>query len=122
MNTFLRFSWVLPNLVASPRMTAEGEGSHPEDGNGDEDQLQGERKWHWGTGGKCDKQAHHIYTGSSGWLKQHFLCPASGMSERINNLFGTYNHMLVYFPFFWSNHCDNRSESNRGGAGKGQEG
>ena len=69
---------------------------------------------------KCDKQAHCIYTRSFGWLKQHFLCLANGMSERINNLFRTCNHVLVYFSFFWSNHCDNRSELNPEALEKGR--
>jgi len=37
--------------------------------------------------------------GTFGWLKQHFLCLANGTSERINNLFRTYDHLLFYFPF-----------------------
>lgn len=81
-------------------MTAEGKSSRPGNGDADREQPQGAEKWHWGRRGKCDKQADCIYSHSFGKLKQYFLHPANGMSERINNLFRTCHYGLVYFPFF----------------------
>lgn len=63
---------------------------------------------------KDDKRAYCIYSCSFVCLKQCFLCLENGMSERINNLFRTYNHMLA------SSQCE-RPEGNTKGLGNGGE-